>query len=70
MAKAQLSEAGINVEGYGGDAPVVEISAIKGTNVDKLLDTILVMAELEELAASPSDPLQAIVIESKLKKKT
>ena len=41
MPKSQLVEEGIQVEGYGGSVPVVEISATKGTNIDKLLDTIL-----------------------------
>lgn len=68
MAKAQLVEAGINVEGYGGNTPVVEISATKGTQVDKLLDTVLVLAELEEIGIDPASPLQIVVIESNLHK--
>ncbi len=68
MAKAQLVEEGINVEGYGGNTPVVEISAIKGTNIDKLLDTILALAEIEELTSDPNAPLEAVVIESQMRK--
>lgn len=68
MAKAQLVEEGVQVEGYGGDVPVVEISAAKGTGIDKLLDTILVLAEIEELEFQPQASLQAVVLESSLKK--
>lgn len=68
MVKAQLVEEGISVEGYGGDVPVVEISALKGEGIDKLLETVLVLAELEEQKADTNGPLQAIVIESQLKK--
>jgi len=68
MVKAQLVEAGLPVEGYGGDVPVVEISARDGLNVDKLLETILVLAEIEELKADVDAPLEAVVLESALKR--
>lgn len=68
MAKAQLAEEGLAVEGYGGDVPVVEISAQEGLHVDKLLETILVLAELEELTTDPQASLEAVVIESGLKR--
>lgn len=68
MVKAQLVEEGLAVEGYGGDAPVVEISARNNINLDKLLETILVMAEMEELTTTKDAPLQAIVIESAIVK--
>ncbi len=62
--KAQLAEHDVVVTDFGGDIEVVEISAKTGKNVDKLLDTILLMAELLELKADAKAPLQAIVIES------
>lgn len=62
--KAQLAEHDVVVTDFGGDVEVVEISAKTGQNVDKLLDTILLMAELLELQADPDAPLQAVVIES------
>lgn len=68
MVKAQLVEDGINVEGYGGSVPVVEISARDGVGIDKLLDTVLILAELEEFKADPNAPLEAVVIESEMKK--
>ncbi len=68
MAKAQLVQEGIQVDGYGGNVPVIEISAAKGTNIDKLLDTILVLSEVEEITASPNHSLQAVVIEASRQK--
>ena len=71
--KRQLSSEGILVEGYGGDIPVVEISAKLGTNVDKLLDLINLYAEIHEL--DKFTPLtnvnymsESIVLESSLDK--
>lgn len=66
MVKAQLVEHGIAVQGYGGDIDAVEISATSGKNVDKLLNTLVTMAELQELQADPSASLEAVVIESSM----
>lgn len=62
-AKAQLTEHEVFVEGYGGNNPVVEISAKNGKNIDSLLENILLLAELEEIEADPSTPLEGVVIE-------
>lgn len=64
MAKAQLAEQGILVQGFGGDVDVIELSAKSGKNVDKLLETIAITAELNELKADPQAPLEAVVIEA------
>lgn len=64
IAKSGLAEHGLVVTDYGGDIETVEISALKGKGIDKLLETIAVMAELLELQADPEAPLEAIVIES------
>lgn len=64
MVKAQLVEHDILVQGYGGSVEAIEISAKTGKNVDKLLETIAVMADLYNLQADPQAPLQAVVIES------
>jgi len=64
MAKAQLAENDILVQGYGGDVDVVEVSAKTGKGVDDLLDLILVMAELKGLEADPAADLKAVVIEA------
>lgn len=64
VVKGQLAEQGILVQGFGGDVEAIEISAKTGKGVDKLLETIAVTAELQELKADPQAPLQAVVIES------
>lgn len=64
LAKSGLAEHGLVVTDYGGDIETIEISAKSGKNVDKLLETIAVMAELLELKADPNAPLEAITIES------
>lgn len=69
MAKAQLAENDIKVHGFGGDVDAVELSAKTGQGVDKLLETILVTAELNEYKADPEANLKAIVIESTMDKK-
>jgi len=66
--KQQLSESGILIEEWGGKYQSVEISAKHGTNVDKLLESILVEAEILELKANPDRMSRGIVIESKLDK--
>lgn len=70
-SKKDLSKEGIMVEGYGGDIPVIEVSAKTGDNIHELLDLILLMHDLGHKTESESNissnlPLRAIVIESKL----
>ncbi len=62
--KAQLAEHEVVVQEYGGDVDTVEISAITGNGVADLLDNVVVLAELLELKADDSAPLEAVVIES------
>ncbi len=64
--KSDLAEVGEYVEGYGGNVPVVEISAKTGTGIDQLLETVLLLAELEELKDTSGEPPSAVVIESQL----
>lgn len=64
IPKSQLAEHGLLVTEYGGDIETVELSALTGKGVDKLLETLSVMAELLELKADPTLPLEAAVIES------
>src|SRR5690349_17163503 len=52
--KSELANHGVVVEEFGGKYVAVEISAKKGTNVEKLLDMILLTAELLELRADPT----------------
>lgn len=66
LPKAQLTEHQVFVEGYGGNTPFVLISGKTGAGVDQLLETILLLAELEELKNDPLGQLSAPIIESKL----
>jgi len=65
LVKTQLaSEHGLNPEEWGGDVVMVEVSAMTGKNVDKLLDMVLLVADVEELKADVDVPAQGLVIES------
>lgn len=64
--KSDLAEVGEYVEGYGGNIPLVEISAKTGQGIDGLLENVLLLAELEELKDTAKEPLTAVVIESQL----
>jgi translation initiation factor IF-2 len=66
--KTQLSEKGILVEEWGGKYQSVEISAKKGTNVDILLEKILLEAEILDLKANPDRMARGVIVESKLDK--
>lgn len=66
--KQQLSEKEILVEEWGGKYQSVEISAKHGMNIDKLLEKILVEAELLELKANPDRNARGVVLEAKLDK--
>ena len=62
--KSQLAEHGLVVTDFGGDIETVELSAKTGKNVDKLLETLVITADLLELEADPAGELEAIVLES------
>jgi len=62
--KAQLAESKILVEGYGGKIVSVPISAKKNEGIDKLLEMILLVTEMEELKADKKNPLKAYVLET------
>jgi translation initiation factor IF-2 len=64
--KAQLAEAGVLVEQYGGKTVCVEVSSKKGDGIDHLLEMILLQAEILELKAEPDRPGKGVIIESKL----
>lgn len=55
-------------EKLGGQTPVISISSISGQNIEKLLETIILLAELENLKADPTQPAQGIIIEAHLDK--
>ena len=56
----------IVVESMSGDVLEVEVSATEGTNLDKLLDTILLQSEILELKANPNRPADGMVVEAQL----
>lgn len=64
----QLSEHGLVPEEWGGGTIMVPLSAIKGDNLDTLLEMIILVAELEELSANPDRPAVGTVIEANLDK--
>ena len=66
--KTQLSEKGVLVEEWGGKYQSVEISAKQGTNVDQLLEKILVEAEVLDLKANPDRNARGAIVEAKLDK--
>ncbi len=66
--KTELLQQEIQVEDLGGDVLSVDVSATKGTNLDKLEDAILLQAELLDLKANPDRPAEGAVVEAKLDK--
>ncbi len=66
--KTELLQHEIQVEDLGGDVQSVEVSATKGTNLDKLEEAILLQAEILDLKANPGRAAEGAVVESKLDK--
>jgi translation initiation factor IF-2 len=64
--KQELTEQGLVPEDWGGDTTMVAVSALKGDNLDELLEMILLVAEVEELSANPNRPAKGTVIEANL----
>ena len=63
---SQLAEHELVPEAWGGDTIVVEMSATQDVGIDELLDQVLVVAELEELAANPTGRAKGVVLEANL----
>ncbi|RWZ78534.1 MAG: translation initiation factor IF-2 [Candidatus Microsaccharimonas sossegonensis] len=65
LVKTQLAtEHNLNPEEWGGDTVMVEVSAKTGQGIDKLLDLVLLVADLEELKADIEVPAEGLVIEA------
>jgi len=64
--KRDLSEQKLIPEEWGGKTPMVPVSAKEGKNIDELLETIILTADLEELKAPTDGPARGMVIESKV----
>ena len=66
--KQELTQFNLTPEEWGGDTVMTSVSAIKGENLDTLLEMILLVAEVEELSANPDRLAKGTVIEAHLDK--
>lgn len=66
--RTQLAEEGVQVSEWGGNVSCVEVSAKTGLNMDKLLETVAIEAEMMELKANPNRLAKGVVIETRLDK--
>ena len=64
----ELSQVDVLTEAWGGDVPVVKISAKDGTGTDELLETLLLLAELQELKTPMNVPARGTVIEASIER--
>jgi translation initiation factor IF-2 len=68
LVKQQLAEAGLVIEEWGGNIVCVEISAKEKKGIKELLESVLLVAEMEELKANPDQPAAGVVIEAEMDK--
>jgi translation initiation factor IF-2 len=66
--KKQLSDHEVLIEEYGGDVPIVQLSAKTGEGVDKLLEIIQLVSEVNDFKGDPSLPASGVVIEANIDK--
>ena len=66
--RTELAEAGVVVEDYGGDTPMVPVSAKTRVGIEELLEIILLVADLQELKANPKRAAVGTIIEAQLDK--
>jgi len=66
--KKQLADQGLLPEDWGGQTIYIEVSALKGTGIDDLLENLILQAEIMELKANPNVRAKGVIIESKLDK--
>jgi translation initiation factor IF-2 len=66
--KTELSEHGVVIEEYGGDTPLVPVSARTGEGIDDLIDTIQIVADVQELKANPKRSAVGTVVEAEMDK--
>ncbi|MBK9644928.1 MAG: translation initiation factor IF-2 [Deltaproteobacteria bacterium] len=64
--RTKLMEYGLVPEEFGGETLMVNVSALKGTGIDDLLDAVLLVAELEDIKGDPDRNAEGIVLEAKL----
>lgn len=66
LVKQQLADAGLVIEDWGGNIVCVEISAKEKIGISELLESVLLVAEMEDLKATPSLPAAGVVIEAEM----
>lgn len=64
--RQELSELELVPEEWGGSTVMVDVSAKSGQNIEKLLDMVLLVADIEELKARPKGPAEGVIVESHL----
>lgn len=65
-AERMLLNIGLPVERLGGDIQAVHVSALRRVNLDRLTEALAVQAELLEIGADPTGPVEAVVVESRV----
>jgi len=68
LVKQQLADAGLLIEEWGGDIVCIQTSAKEKKGISELLENLLVVAEMENLRADPSQPAVGVAIEANLDK--
>ena len=66
--KTELTEAGIVIEEYGGDVPLVPVSAKTRIGLDELIEMVLLVADLQELKANPDRSAVGTIVEAQMEK--
>src|ERR671930_620974 len=66
--KTELTEAGVVIEEYGGDVPLVLVSARTARGLDELLEMVLLVSDLQELTANPKRAAIGTIVEAQLEK--
>jgi translation initiation factor IF-2 len=66
--RTELLSHEIVVESMGGDTLEIEVSALKRTNLDRLLEAVLLQAEVLELTANPNRAAEGVIVEAKLER--
>ncbi len=66
--KTELTEAGVVIEEYGGDVPLVPVSAKSRQGLDELIEMVLLVADLQELKANPDREAIGTIVEAQLDK--
>jgi translation initiation factor IF-2 len=66
--KTELTEAGVVIEEFGGEVPLVPVSAKSGQGLDELVEMVLLVSDLQELTANPDRPAIGTIVEAELDK--